>query len=700
MASCSGNGSRGHHKFTLNVSETYVSDSANNYSDVSWELVLSPIQNGWDWYYGSTAPVSWSVNIGENSYNGNIMNYNGSSTVTVGNGSTRIYHNDDGSKSINFSFSVWDNVSANYLPGSASGSGSMPLTYIPRASEIGCSSPYIGDTATITISKKSSSLTSTIWYVFGNVTNTIATKTYDTVLSFNTNSVKSQLYAQIPNATQGYGTMYCETFSGNISVGVKSCQFYLYAKESDCRPTFSTIFKDVKPATIEQTGDDNVIIKGQSNVKIIIEAESKYSSSISSYSVSCDDGQKSTEATSVIYRPKNSIFKVSVKDSRGYSTTKEYDLAELNQWLEYIELVYTSDISVKRSEQLSDEVILNVEGNFYNGKLGTTAGLRHVRVGDDLSGKTIYCNFNESTFTSVIKSNIDELITANKEIKSSVDIDNDEVFIMADDVVLYDAKYVEYPEYADVETYISLNEYTLPDDFGVVTFVYENSKVYKSIFILSDDDPVDNNNTLSMYFQYKISGTIGWYSPVTINPTISGNKFYVNDLVLGNYFDHNQEYVFRVIAQDKLMAAGIGVDQVVTKATPIVRIGEEFVQVNGELLIGESSLVNQYSTSEVKTYMKSIDNKPIYTKTIILSNLTTTNHDIVNVDEIWIDQSNSYLKLPNGNTGVNLKGLGTSGTSIITLVDTTAIRFIKYNVTTDYNPSEIIITLMYTKTTD
>ena len=64
MASCSGNGARGHHKFTLNVSESYVSGSSENYSDISWELVLSPIQNGWDWYYSSTvAVVSGSTRI-------------------------------------------------------------------------------------------------------------------------------------------------------------------------------------------------------------------------------------------------------------------------------------------------------------------------------------------------------------------------------------------------------------------------------------------------------------------------------------------------------------------------------------------------------------------------------------------------------------------------------------------------------------
>lgn len=136
MADCSGNGSRGHHKFTLNVWESYVSSGADNYSTVSWSLVLSPLQNGWNWSYSSQVPVSWKVNIAGNEYSGNIMNYDGSSTVTVGSGSVNIGHESDGSKSIGFSFEVWDNLSANFLPGYASGSGSMALSHIPRYANI------------------------------------------------------------------------------------------------------------------------------------------------------------------------------------------------------------------------------------------------------------------------------------------------------------------------------------------------------------------------------------------------------------------------------------------------------------------------------------------------------------------------------------------------------------------------------------
>ena len=134
MASIIGDGSRGHHRFTLNVSETSTS-TANNTSVVSWELVLSPIVSGYNWNYSSTVPVTYSIYIDGVNYTGNIMSYDGSSTVVIRNGSQTITHNNDGTKEIGFSFSI-SSINKSYLPGSASASGSMDLTTILRQATI------------------------------------------------------------------------------------------------------------------------------------------------------------------------------------------------------------------------------------------------------------------------------------------------------------------------------------------------------------------------------------------------------------------------------------------------------------------------------------------------------------------------------------------------------------------------------------
>ena len=113
MASISANGSRGHHRFTLNVNEIGTNIN-NNTSTVSFSFQLSAIQNGWDWNI-KTNPVSYRVTINGTNYNGTIVSYGGSGTVTLKSGSLTVGHNADGSKSISFSFSVTDNPKEMYL---------------------------------------------------------------------------------------------------------------------------------------------------------------------------------------------------------------------------------------------------------------------------------------------------------------------------------------------------------------------------------------------------------------------------------------------------------------------------------------------------------------------------------------------------------------------------------------------------------
>ena len=131
MASISANGSRGHHRFTLNVNETSTNAGANQ-STVSFSLVLSPIQNDWDWNV-SRDPVTYNINIDGTNYSGSIVSYNGYSTVTIRSGTKTITHNADGSKYISFSFNINGRPDLSYTPGNAAASGGMNLTKFQRA---------------------------------------------------------------------------------------------------------------------------------------------------------------------------------------------------------------------------------------------------------------------------------------------------------------------------------------------------------------------------------------------------------------------------------------------------------------------------------------------------------------------------------------------------------------------------------------
>ena len=132
MASISSNGSKGHHKFSLNVTnkleDTSIKDNA---STVSFSFVISSLGGGWNWEQWG-ANISYVVTINGNKYTGSIANYDGYSDVTLKSGSLTVAHNADGNKSISYSFSVTDTSGQTYTCGNASASGSLALATIPR----------------------------------------------------------------------------------------------------------------------------------------------------------------------------------------------------------------------------------------------------------------------------------------------------------------------------------------------------------------------------------------------------------------------------------------------------------------------------------------------------------------------------------------------------------------------------------------
>ena len=136
-------------------------DINGNYSDIGWNFVGYG-SNSSTWYY----TLNGYLNI-----NGGRVFTQGSSKVqlavgtVLASGTTRIYHNNDGSKSFGadggatiYSYSTWE-----------TGSGSWSLPTIPRASSITSGGDYTkGDAVTVTISRASSNFTHTVQFFIGS----------------------------------------------------------------------------------------------------------------------------------------------------------------------------------------------------------------------------------------------------------------------------------------------------------------------------------------------------------------------------------------------------------------------------------------------------------------------------------------------------------------------------------------------------
>ena len=255
-----------------------------------------------------------------------------------------------GSATINFPNWGWS--------GTASGSFTLPT--IPRASEVACSSPYIGDNAIISIDKKSSAFTNTVTYKIGTLTGTIATKTSSTTLQLNTSAIADEIYALIPNDKEIQGTIYCTTYNGDTQIGdTKSTTFNLYAKESVCKPDVSATIVDTNTSVTDIT---DKFIKYISKPKVTINATAKNSATITNYSINLNDGQTSNLQENTFDTIGSNKVTVSATDSRGYSNSADVNL----DMIDYIKL-HINTISITRPEGTSNEAILNCNGAYYNG---------------------------------------------------------------------------------------------------------------------------------------------------------------------------------------------------------------------------------------------------------------------------------------------------------------------------------------------
>ncbi len=321
MASISANGSLGHHKFTLTVTESATSVE-NNTSTVKYTFQLSPVQTSWAWeQWGSS--ISYSFTINGTKYTGTIPNYDGYATVTLKSGSQTVTHNSDGSKSISYSFSVTDGAGQRYTPGNASASGTLALSTIPRATTPTLSATSVvangTNAVTIKIVPASTSFKHKIRYSFGAHDKIASGVSIGTDFSAQGNvnitfTPPLSLCNQIPSKNSDTCTIYCYTYTPDGTlIGRTSVNLTL------------TVPSYTPAATAQITGNNllsSAYVQGKSTVTINITASSSYGATIKSYSSTVDGktypGSKFT--TSALTTGAKTLS-VTVTDTRGKTAT-------------------------------------------------------------------------------------------------------------------------------------------------------------------------------------------------------------------------------------------------------------------------------------------------------------------------------------------------------------------------------------------
>ena len=365
---------------------TATSDIGSNTSTVTAKLYYRRNNTGFTTY--GTGSFSVTINGTTFSSSGVTLTI-GTSWVLAMTATTKVTHNDDGTKSIVIS-------ATGSIPGttfsSTNCSGTVKLETIPRTSSVSATNADIESNTTITISRASSSFTHTLTYSFKGASGTIATKTKNTSIIW---KVPESFYAKIPNETSGTCTITCDTYNGTQKIGSSTDTFTATANKSNCAPGVYASANVTDSKSIELTGNNKTIISGISNIEVKPSAMANKSSTISSITAYCGSASKSVDnfgSVTFVGASSKEVYVV-VTDSRGYST--RYDVTSLSL-VNYI--VPTLINSVTRDTPTGDTVTVSVRGKWYNGSFGVEDNYLTVRMGYKVVGGS-YGNYQNIPIT-------------------------------------------------------------------------------------------------------------------------------------------------------------------------------------------------------------------------------------------------------------------------------------------------------------
>lgn len=189
---------------------------------------------------------------------------------------------------------------------------------------LSASTVEMGKSVTINTPAVNSAYRHTLRYAFGSASGTIATG----IVSSVSWTPPVSLANQIPSATAGSGTIYCDTYSGSTLLGTKSVSITLTVPGSVV-PSAGTL-----SATLaEDTSGTGLYVKGMGKAKLTLSgASGAYGSSITSFTITGGGWTATNGAltTGTLASAGNITFTGTVTDSRGRkaSTTRAINVID------------------------------------------------------------------------------------------------------------------------------------------------------------------------------------------------------------------------------------------------------------------------------------------------------------------------------------------------------------------------------------
>lgn len=271
-----------------------------------------------------------------------------------------VEHKADGTKSISVSSSL---STSDFNPRSASASGDITLTTIPRATACPDLDGYIESSAPISLNPASTTFKHRIYYSYNGKTGY-----YPSSSGFFSNTgslpLDTSFYPYSPISSNiGDITLYTYDSNGNL-IGSKTGKITIRCDKEKCKPIISMSIVDSNPTTIALTGNSSKLVKGYSNAKITYTITTRNSASLKNKTLNGGSLGNSPYTISNISTNSFSIFAI---DSRDFDTTE----TKTCTMVDYVPL--TLDFEAYRPMPTGSEIKMNFQGNYFDSSFGAVA---------------------------------------------------------------------------------------------------------------------------------------------------------------------------------------------------------------------------------------------------------------------------------------------------------------------------------------
>lgn len=387
-------------------------DSQSVVNNTSTITVKGIITTSGESYRGDSRTGTYSI------YQGGTLIRSGSfthgaptnSTTTLFSVTLTVNHNSDGTSGA-------ITASYNYDSGWCTGTGSLSLTTIARASSISSiSGNEFGVNMTVTISRQSTSFLHDVIYIRPDGIETLVGKKVATSCTFLPYESDCDF---VPNSTSATVKIVVKTYSGSTLIGTVTKTHTMKVSDSIV-PSLSFELSDAS-GYLDEFG---AYVSGKSKLKVDITASGNYSSTIKSYNTTVDGKVYTTnpvESADVISSGTLTV-KVSVTDSRSRTTTETEDIEVLSYDAPSISL-----LKVKRCDTDGTE---NDQGEYVKVTLSATATALNNK--NTVSYTLKYKKSADSEYTSLVLS----------ELANTYSVTEAEVILAADSGSSYDIKLI------------------------------------------------------------------------------------------------------------------------------------------------------------------------------------------------------------------------------------------------------------------